>query len=106
MFRFKAAACAVAAVALTMAPLSSASAHYYRHGYGPLFGIGVLGAAVVGTAAAIATAPFALLGARPYYAAPPAYYAPPPAYYYGPPRGYYAPPPAYYRPPAPYYYGR
>ena len=63
---------------LATLPLSSADAHYWRHGPGfwPFFA----GAAVVGTAAAIATAPLR----APYY-----YYPPPPAAYYPPP--YYAP---------------
>jgi len=47
--------------------------------------------AVVGTAAAVVSAPFRVVGPPPpYYYPPPAYYRPPPAY----------PPPAYY--PAPY----
>ena len=71
MFKFKAAACVLAAVALTTAPVHSASAHYYRHGGGIFWGIGALGAAVIGTAAAIATAPFVALAPRPYYGAPP-----------------------------------
>jgi hypothetical protein len=108
MLNYKAAACVLAAVALAAVPTGSASAHYYRHGGGIFWGIGALGAAVVGTAAAIATAPFVALAPRPYYGAPPAYYAPPPAYY-PPPQAYYAPPPAYYAPPGYYaqpgYYG-
>jgi len=107
MLNYKAAACVLAAVALAAVPTGSASAHYYRHG-GVFWGIGALGAAVVGTAAAIATGPLVALAPRPYYGAPPAYYAPPPAYY-PPPQAYYAPPPAYYAPPgyyaAPGYYG-
>jgi hypothetical protein len=99
---------------------------YYGYGAWPIFG---LGAAVVGAAAAIVTAPFALLAAAanaPYYGpaysappvtyntAPPAYYGAPaaPAYYdapaaptYAPPPVSYSPPaaPAYYAPPARYY---
>jgi hypothetical protein len=108
MFKYKAAACALATVALTAAPIQSASAQYYYCGI--VCGVGSLVAGVVGTAAAIATAPFVALAPRPYpyYAARPAYYGPPPPYYapprayYGPPRAYY-PPPGYYAPPG--YYG-
>jgi len=79
--------------------------------------------AVVGTAAAIITAPFALLNAAvnaPYYAPPPSYPAYSPPTYYAPPSGYNAPsgyydvPPdyryptggAYYAPQAPAYASR
>jgi hypothetical protein len=74
--------------ALATLPFSNADAHRWRGG--PLFWPFVAGAAVVGTAAAIATAPLRA-AAAPYY-----YYPPPPA-------PYYAPPPAYYAPG--YYYG-
>src|SRR5579884_536879 len=74
--------------ALAAAPLTAAEAHRH-HGF-PLFWPFVAGAAVVGTAAAIATAPLRAVAYPPgYYYAPPAYYPPAPAYY-GP--GYYAPP--------------
>ena len=101
---YKITACAVAALAIAVAPVSSASAHYYHHGV--LFGVGAVGAAIVGTAGALLAAPFVALSAAvpraPAYYAPPGYYAPPPAYY-APPPGYYAPPPAYYAPPPTYY---
>ena len=124
----------VVGVTLVLAPLSSASADQrfhdghrgrgapahvgyaghggYGYGYGvwPVFG---LAAAVVGTAAAIVTAPFAILAAvasGPYYGPAPGYAAPsvtyndaPPAYYGTPaaPAYYNAPAaPAYYVPPA------
>ncbi|MGA2732867.1 MAG: hypothetical protein ABSG35_09770 [Syntrophobacteraceae bacterium] len=63
-----------------------------------LFPIAVA-AAVVGTAAAIATAPFCPYCGPSYYGAPP----PPPVHYSAPP----PPPPAYYSgpPAAPAYYG-
>src|SRR5580698_1844181 len=85
------------ATALVIAPLASAQAGwhghhgYYRHG-GCWF-IGCVVGAVVGTAAVVATAPFAVAGAA--LGGPP----PPPAPY-GPPPGYYGPPPppAYYGP--------
>ncbi|HLY44586.1 MAG TPA: hypothetical protein VKQ73_03330 [Stellaceae bacterium] len=73
--------------ALAALPLTPAQARWHR-GF-PLFWPFVAGAAVVGTAAAIATAPF-----RPFYR----------PYYYGPPAAYYPPPPYYYGP-RPYYYG-
>ncbi len=69
--------------ALAILPFSAADAHRW-HG-GPLFWPFVAGAAVVGTAAAIATAPLRAVAA-PYY-----YYPPPPAPYYPPPAAYYAP---------------
>jgi len=76
--------------ALAALPFSTAQA--YRHRGFPLFWPFVAGAAVVGTAAAIATAPLRAVAAAPYY------YGPPPAPYYYPPPAYYAP--GYY---APYY---
>ena len=76
--------------ALAALPFSAADAHR-GHGF-PLFWPIVAGAAVVGTAAAIATAPLRAVAAPPYYyAPPPAPYYPPPAYYAP---GYYTP---YYR---------
>lgn len=89
----------IAAVALVVAPLSSAQAGWHRH-HGCWF-VGCVVGAVVGTAAAVATAPIALaadaVAPRPY--PPPGYYRPPPPGYYGP-RGYYPPPPpgGYYGP--------
>jgi hypothetical protein len=96
----------LATVALAVAPVSQASAHEHWHGPGLVFG---LAAAIVGTAAVIATAPFRAIAAAPVYAAPPpAYYAPPPQAYYAPPQqAYYAPPPVYYAPPPrPVYYAQ
>jgi hypothetical protein len=91
------------AAALAVAPLASAEAGwhghhgYYRHG-GCWF-VGCVVGAVVGTAAAVATAPFVVAGAalgdppppRPY-GPPPGYYGPPPPPAYYGPRGYYPPP--------------
>jgi hypothetical protein len=95
-----------AAVALLVAsasalPLSDASARCWRCGPGPIFWPFAAAAAVVGTAAAIATVPLRAIAGPPGYAyyPPPAYYAPP-GYYYPPP-GYYAPPGYYYWQPAP-----
>ena len=110
-------AISVLVAALTVAPAPGALAHGhggYRH-HGEFFPVFGLAGAVVGTAAAILTLPFAIIGsavgARPYYEpsdrgyaptlAPPAYYAPAPAYY-GPP---VTAAPAYYPPPPPGYYG-
>ncbi len=119
----------VLAMALVAAPISSAFAngrHYGGYGgyggyYGGALALGLAGA-VVGTAAALITAPFAL--ARSGSAAPVYYAGPAPAYpvatryygapvapaYYGPSvaSAYYGPPvaPAYYAPPtASFYYG-
>lgn len=97
--------------------LSLADGYYGHYGYygpryygGPVYyrhdGAGLVGdlvalpfvaaAAVLDTAATIATAPFT--GTIGYAAPTPVYYAPRPAYY-APPRVYYAPPPpAYYAP--------
>ncbi len=76
--------------ALAALPFSAAQAYHHR-GF-PLFWPFVAGAAVVGTAAAIAAAPLRAVAPPYYYPAPPApYYAPPPAYYAP---GYYPP---YYR---------
>ncbi len=95
MINPRAAAMALAMTTVLAVPLSSASAHGY-HG-GPFFWPFAAAAAVVGTAVAIATAPFAAI------AAPPAYYYPPPRPY-PPPPTYYAPPPGYSA--QGYYYGR
>ena len=98
------------ALSLAATPLASASAHdrwhhhdHYDHWRGP----GPV-AAVVGAAAALVTAPFAIMGAlaspppapvEPVYAtAPPAYYGYP-GYY-----GYPQPAPVVYGYPAPGYY--
>jgi hypothetical protein len=92
----------VAAMMLATVPLSPAEAHDGRHGggNGEAIGLGLLGAAVVGSVAVLAA------GAQPapVYAPPPVYYAPPPVYY-APPPVYYAPPPAVYYAPG-YYYRR
>jgi hypothetical protein len=117
----------LSAAAFSLAPLDAAQAHGHEFGHGHHFGHGggPVGA-VVGLAAAIVTAPFALIAAAaeagtqpayypaPNYAAPPVYYAPPAPVIYAPPAYYppaypstyapaYAPPPAYYRPPPVYY---
>jgi len=80
------------AAGLAALPLSPAKAQYY---YGPpctpfplTWPFCIVGA-VVGTTAAVVTAPFRAVA--------------PPPYYYGPPTApYYQPPPPYYPPP---YYG-
>jgi hypothetical protein len=129
------------ALALTVAPISSAIAgggHHgggyghggyayggYGYGFNPVYG---LATALVGVAAAVVTAPIAILAAvanAPYYgpgpgypAAPAAYGVPPvaqgydgavgAAYYAGPvasPAYYVAPPVTYYNPPVAAYYG-
>ena len=80
------------AASLAALPLAAAKAQYY---YGPpctpfpLTWPFCVAGAVVGTAAAVVSAPFRAVA---------------PPYYYGPPPGpYYRPPPPYYPPP---YYGR
>jgi hypothetical protein len=82
---------AVLAAGLAVLPLSGASAQYYGQPYYgppctpfPLTWPFCVAGAVVGTAAAVVSAPF-----RPYYYYPQRYYAPPPPYYpppYYPPR--------------------
>jgi len=127
MTRFKAAAVGTLAIVLAAAPLTPALANgngqHYGHGHyywNPLYPIVGLAAAVVGTAAAIVTLPFQIVGAAAaqasYYGPPQQNYAPqqgygapgyvaPQAYYPAPAGTYYAPPAAsyYYPPPAPYY---
>ena len=79
------------AAGLAALPLTAAKAQYYGPPCTPFpltWPICVAGA-VVGTAAAIVTAPFHAVAAPPYY--------------YAPPGPYYRPPPPYYPPP---YYGR
>jgi hypothetical protein len=104
----------VTALALTIAPIASASARgwdHWGHRGGGWVGPGLVVGAVAGAAAALVTAPFALAGAvlappAPVYAAPaPAVYAAPaygyPGYYgYPQPRRvvYAYPQPAYYAP--------
>jgi len=83
----------VVAIAVASAPLTPALA--WRHHGGPFLLPFAIGAAVLGTAAAIATAPFAAIAGPPApypgyaYAPAPYYYGPPPGYYYAP----YGPPP-------------
>ena len=119
----------IVAAALVATSLSSASAQdwrgYHRHYYGHrgCWFIGCVVGAAVGTAAAIVTLPFAVVGgvvAGPGpYPPPPAYGPPPPPpnyygpryygsgyygpRYYGPPQGYYGPPQGNYGPPQGYY---
>jgi len=77
----------------SLVPLSDASARCWRCGPGPFFLWPFAAAtAVVGTAAAVATAPFAPIAGPPAYYPAPGYYGPPPGYY--PPPYYYYPPPA------------
>ncbi len=78
---------AAAVTALAVVSLPTAPALAWHHHGGPGFWPFAVGAAVLGTAAAIATAPLAAV-APPY-----------PAYGYG-----YPPPPGYGPPPSPYYY--
>ncbi len=75
-------------------PFATATAQYYPPPCSPfpLFWPFCVAGAVVGTAAAIVTAPFWLLAPPPYYYGRP----PPPPLYYGP---------RYYPPPYNYYYG-
>lgn len=82
------AAPAVFAAGLAALPMAPAMAQYYPPcSPFPLFWPFCIVGAVVGTAAAIVTAPFAAL-------------APPPPYYYGYyGRPFYPPPPRYYPPP-------
>jgi hypothetical protein len=84
------------AAGLATLPLSTAKGQYYPPcSPFPLFWPFCVAGAVVGTAAAIVTAPVRALTGAPYYYG---YYAQP----YYPPPAYYAP--AYYAPP--YYYGQ
>ena len=121
MNKRKAVAMALLTVLLSAAPVGSALAnggHGHSYYYGnPFYPIVGLAAAVVGTAAAIVTLPFAALAAvaqAPYYAPPQAFapgygaapaYAPPAAPYYAPPApSYYYAPPAVYVAPRPVAY--
>ena len=116
MSKYKAATIAsVLAIALLAAPISSAFANGRHHGaygsygvyYGGALALG-LASAVVGTAAALITAPIALLAAAAqapvYYGGPAPAYPVAPTAYYGAPiaPAYYAPrvAPAYSGPPA------
>jgi hypothetical protein len=86
---------AVLVAGLAALPVSAANAQYYGPPCTPFpltWPFCVVGA-VVGTAAAVVTAPFRAVAAPPYY------YAPPPAPYYPPPPA--NPPPAYYGAPYP-----
>jgi hypothetical protein len=83
---------ALAALAVVSLPTAPALA-WHHHG-GPGFWPFAIGAAVLGAAAAIATAPFAAV-APPY----PAYGHAPPPYAYGPPPSPYAYSPYGYGPP-------
>jgi hypothetical protein len=84
---------AVFAAALAALPISGARAQYY---YGPpctpfpLTWPFCVAGAVVGTAAAVVSAPFRAAAGYPYYYGyyPPRYYPPPPPYYGAP---YYGP---------------
>jgi hypothetical protein len=86
---------AVLAAGFAFAPMA-ASAHPPHLG-GFIFGVAALGAAVVGAAATIVTAPLAIIAGAPqgynpgYYGPPPGYYAPQNRPYYGPPPGYGGP---------------
>jgi hypothetical protein len=86
---------AAAVVGLVVATAPTAPALAWHHHGGPGFWPFAVGAAVLGTAAAIATAPFAAVApAAPAYGyAPPPYaYGPPPAPYTYSPYGYGPPP--------------
>lgn len=99
MFR-KTILAATAGAMLVAAPLSQASAHdHFRAG----LGLGLLGAAVVGTTAAILSAPAAAFAPPPVYAAP-AYAVPAYAPVYAYPAPVVMARPAYYAPG--YYYRR
>jgi hypothetical protein len=79
------------AAGLAALPLSAARAQYYGPPCTPfpLTWPFCVAGAVVGTAAAVVSAPFRAV-------APPYYYGPPPPRYYAPPPPYYPPP--YYGP--------
>lgn len=97
MISKRVAAAALLSAAVIALPMTQASAHRH-HGWFPLFLPFAAAAAVVGTAAAVATAPIAAVTAPAYY--PPYYGAPYPAPAYGSAPAYgYAPPPP------PGYYG-
>jgi len=92
--------CALAAAMTVATPIESAVAGD-RHGRDLALGL-LLGAAAVGTTAAIMSGP----SERTYYAPPPpvVYAPPPPVVYAPPPQVVYAPPPVMYAPPPPVYY--
>jgi hypothetical protein len=83
---------AVFAAGLAALPFSTAKAQYYGPPCTPfpLTWPFCIAGAVVGTAAAVVSAPFRAVAAPPYY------YGPAPARYYYPPPPYYPPP--YYAP--------
>lgn len=89
----------VAAVMLAAVPYVPAEAH--DHGRGDAIGLGLLGAAVVGSVAALAAAsapPPQPVYVAPAYAPPPTVvYAPPPPVVYAPPPTVYYAAPGYYR---------
>jgi hypothetical protein len=103
-FRGKTVAGLVAVTLLASIPLSSAQANGGRQANA--FALGVLGAAVVGTVAAMANQPApVVVQAQPVYVPPPVVYAPPPVYV-APAPVYVAPAPVYYAAPPPVvYYG-
>jgi hypothetical protein len=118
--KIKAVSAGLLAAALATTPISSASArdNFYRHGHGHGHRFGLIGA-VVGGVAALAVAPFVILGDavsdghrdRGYdqgdddYGRGSAYNQPPPSGYYADRRGGYdGPPPGYYPPPPPSQY--
>ena len=88
------------AIGLAALPLSAAKAQYYGPPCNPfpLTWPFCLAGAVVGTAAAIVSAPFRAVAGQPYYY--PGYGPPPAPYYPAPAAPSYAP--GYYQPP-PYY---
>lgn len=82
----RAAVPAILAALLAALPISASRAQYYPAcNPFPLSWPFCIAGAAVGTAATIATAPLAVVGAAPYYYYGPTYYAP--AYYY--PRRHY-----------------
>jgi hypothetical protein len=86
MTRTRLIAAAIAATLIAAAPIAPAFA--WRHHGGPLFGPSAVGAAGLGAAAAVATAPFAVIAPPPAPAPYAGYGYPPAPYYYGPPPGY------------------
>ena len=92
MDRKRIAIAALFAAGVAAMSLSAAKAQYYPCNPFPLTWPFCAAGAVVGTAAAIATAPFRAVAGAPYY-----YYPPPPRYYYRRYHRYYG---------APYYYRR
>jgi len=90
--KIKLAAVTLMATTLALTPLAPAHADGWRGGGGLFFGLAAAGGAVLGAAAAVATAPFQLVAdiATPLPPPRPVYYgAPAPARYYGYPPAYY-----------------